>query len=600
MAERKPRGYWENFDNIKKELNPLIIKYGRFPSNNEMSSEGKSSLARFIGKYHGGILEVAQKLNVSTYDEKIGRNKANTWNEKNVVIEFKEYIKQHKIDYYPSRYEISDNGSNIYVGITQVFGSYENFKKHLNTTGFLLQKKPKDIKWTYETTVKELEPIVNKIGYFPSQSDLDKMNLKGLRGYISKNNLLDRLKKHFGVQSKIRKNTISRPSGYWDNIDNIKLELEKVFNDYGRIPNQKELLELGFGSLSVHLKKLPKEILEKYDYFSNSILIKSKDGHFVRSNYELLFDNFLSFNKITHQTEGVISENHPDRYLFDFKLTLENKKVVFVEIWGYTRNRNKQEKDYHKKRLKKEELYRKLNLKLIGISADIYEKPFDEIYNFFSKAILKYDKNFIPKKLDTNHFLWGSTYNEDTLIETLRDIVRLNRGYFPTTNELRKLQNGEGIISQIQKFGGVGYFKTKLEVTSKMKESKWVLENLKTEIKKFNNLLYVPSYDELSKSNRIDIFGGIQRNGGFKNVSKLLNIPTYNEYHKTNPKPSKSKWTKEYLFKELNLIVKRYNKIPSETKLIEIGRGDLVFGIKKNGGFTKIKKQWLNLNNEKV
>ena len=92
MTNRKPKGYWENFDNVQKEIKPLLVKYGRFPSNKEMTFEGKSSLARFIGKYHGGIIEVAKRLNVPTYDERIGRNKKNTWNEANVLIEFKKYI----------------------------------------------------------------------------------------------------------------------------------------------------------------------------------------------------------------------------------------------------------------------------------------------------------------------------------------------------------------------------------------------------------------------------------------------------------------------------------------------------------------------------
>jgi ribosomal protein L24E len=590
MTDRKPRGYWENFVNVEKELRPLLNKYGRFPSNNEMTKEGKTSLARFIGKYHGGILEVAKRLNASTYDEQIGRNKANTWNESNVTIQFKEYVRQNKIDYFPSRYEISKNGSNIYIGITQVFGSYKNFKKHLKGKGFSLKEKPKDVKWTFETAVNELEPIINEIGYFPSQSDLDRLNLKGLRGYISKNNLLDALKKHFDVQSKLRKNTVSRPSGYWNNHKNVLLELDKVFNKFGRIPTNKELLELGFGSLALHVKKLPKETLEKYNYFSNSILIKTKDGHFVRSNYELLFDNYLSFNNLIHQTEGIIAEGHSKKYQFDFKLTLSNKKIVFVEIWGYTRNRNKQEKNYHQKRLLKESFYKSLKLNLIGIPADIYEKSFEEIYNYFSKAISKCDKNYIPKEIDINYFLWGSTYNEENLIESLRILISLNQGYFPTTNELRGIENGEGIISQIQKFGGVEYFKNKLNVTSKLKESKWSLEYLKAEINNLNKLLYMPSYEELNKLNRLDIFGGIQRNGGFKKVAKALQIPTFMEYLKKNPKPSKSKWTKEYLFKELKLIIKQFNKIPSETELIKMGRGDLVFGIKKNGGFVEIKK----------
>ena len=332
------------------------------------------------------------------------------------------------------------------------------------------------------------------------------------------------------------------------------------------------------------------EILEKYNFYEKSQLIKTKDGHYVRSNYELLFDNYLSYNNIKHFSEGLISTSHARKYQFDFKLILNNEKEVFVEIWGYTRNRNKQEKDYHEKRLKKEKVYQDLELNLIGIPADIYEKSFVEIYDYFSKSIFNYDVSFIPKQLDIKYLLWGATYNEDNIIETLNSLIESNEGYFPSTSQLRKLENGDGIVSQIQKFGGVQYFKDKLNIPSKLKESKWTLLKLKTEINSVNNLLYIPSYNELNELNRLDILGGIQKNGGFKNVAKLLNIPTCAEYFKLNPKNSKSKWTTEYLLSELKPIIKQFSTIPSEIKLIEIGRGDLVFGIKKNGGFKKLKE----------
>jgi hypothetical protein len=417
------------------------------------------------------------------------------------------------------------------------------------------------------------------------------MNKKGLRGYISKNNFIESLKSYFKVDSKMRKNTISRPSNYWSKKENIIFELDKVFNEFGRIPNNKELLELGYGSLALHIKKLPKEILEKYNFYSNSILIKTKDGHYVRSNYELLFDNYLSYNNIEHLSEGLISQNHDIKYLYDFKLKLRNKKDVFVEIWGYTRNRNKQEKEYHEKRIKKEKVYNDLNLNLIGIPADIYEKTFIEIYNYFSKSIAYFDIDYIPKKIDVNYFLWGSTFNEENITEKLNGLIENNEGYFPTTHQLRKLDNGERIITQIQKFGGAQYFKNKLKVSSKAKGSKWTLTKLKKEIKTINNLLYIPSYNELKEINRLDILGGIQKNGGFIKVAKLLNIRTCTEYLKLNPKPSKSKWTKALLFKELQPIVNKFSNIPSEVDLIKMGRGDLVLGIKKNGGFIKIKEE---------
>jgi hypothetical protein len=270
MSKRKPRGYWENIDNVILELEPLIKKYGRFPSNNEMAREGITSLSRYIAKYHGGIISVAKKIGINTYDQETGRKHQNTWTENLVISEFKKYVKTNNLDYYPSRYELNENGSDIYSGITQVFKNYKKFKEVLAIKSYKLNKKPKESKWTFETAVSELNPLINELGYFPSSSDLDNLNLSGLRGYISKNKLTHELKNHFNVKGKPRKYTVSRESGYWNNQKNIQIELQNIYDTYGRIPSNKELMELGYGSIHSHIKKLPKKTLEKFNYYTNS------------------------------------------------------------------------------------------------------------------------------------------------------------------------------------------------------------------------------------------------------------------------------------------------------------------------------------------
>ena len=594
MNKRKPRGYWEDINNVIHELEPLIKKFGRFPSNTEMAQESMSSLSRYIHKYHGGVITLAKKIGVQTYDEKAGRRHQNSWTRDTVIKEFKDYIRAKNIHYYPSRYELNENGSDIYTGITQVFKNYKAFKEVLASKSYKLNKKPKKSKWSFETAVSELNPIINELGYFPSAFDLDNLNLSGLRGYISKNNLTRELKNHFNVKGKPRKYTVSRESGYWNNQKNIQTELQYIYDTYGRIPSNKELMELGYGSFHSHIKKLPKKLLEKFNYYTSSNLIKTKDGDYVRSIYELIFDNFLSYNKIEHSSEGQISESEKKNYLYDFKLILTNNKCVYVEIWGYTRNRNKFEKAYHKKRLLKEQFYKKLSLNLIGIDSLIFEKPFQLIYNHFEKQIVKHDKSFKAKKIDLDYLLYGSNYSEKDVIRQLQLIAKNNNGFFPSTDDLRQIENGEGLISQIQKYGGVSHFKRILNIDIDQKKSKWSIEYLKNELYKINQLKYLPSYSELSELKRLDILGGIHKNGGFKKVALNLDIPSKSEYIKINPKPSKTKWTMTYLLKELEPIIEAYKTVPSEGKLISFGRGDIVVGIKQNGGFVKIKES-LNL-----
>ena len=589
---RKPKGYWQDLSNVLKHIEPLIVKYGRFPSNSELVKEGLGSISRYIYKYHGGSLNLARKLGVSTYDETINRRHHHSWNSKVVIELFQDFIKEHEINYFPSQADFSKEKSDVYAGIISVFNSYSNFKNFYNHNFSILNEKKKPVKWTWQRIIEILSPLVEELGYFPSSSDLDSRGLIGLRGHISKNHLLQKLKEHFNVEGKPRRYTVSRESGYWNNIDNVKKEAISIFNDFGRLLSNKELLELGYGSLSNHLKRLPKELLENLGYFSNSNLIKTKDGHFVRSIYELLFDNFLSFNSIRHHYEQIIPGQAGTNYQFDFCLHLENDKDVFGEIWGFTRNRTEQEMAYHTKRLEKESLYNELNLNLIGINAEIFDKSFMAIYSYLEKVVKKHFREIVINPMNLNYFLWGSGYKESTIISELQKVIESNSGYFPSTDQLRNLDNGEGLISRIQKFGGVEYFKSKLGVESKPRELKWSLDLIESELIKENGGRYIPSLSEFREIGRLDIYGGIQKFGGVKLVSSKIGIPNKSQYLKQFKKPIRSIWTKEKLDLELKPIIELFGTIPNERQLTEINRSDLIRGIKLNGGFVSLKNSY--------
>ncbi|SMC88495.1 hypothetical protein [Pedobacter africanus] len=67
-----PITYWADIDNIKKELLPLVNKYGRMPKEAELRKERKSSLIGGIYKYHGNLYELGQKLNINVLSKPKG------------------------------------------------------------------------------------------------------------------------------------------------------------------------------------------------------------------------------------------------------------------------------------------------------------------------------------------------------------------------------------------------------------------------------------------------------------------------------------------------------------------------------------------------
>jgi len=52
-AEKKPKGYWEDEDNLRSEVEQLIQELGHFPSRKEI--QRKKGLLEAVNRYHGGI-----------------------------------------------------------------------------------------------------------------------------------------------------------------------------------------------------------------------------------------------------------------------------------------------------------------------------------------------------------------------------------------------------------------------------------------------------------------------------------------------------------------------------------------------------------------
>lgn len=76
LIERKvdirPVVYWADIENVKKELLPLIEKYGRMPLDKEFRKERRSDLLRGIYTYHGNLYKIGRLLSISVSNKPKG------------------------------------------------------------------------------------------------------------------------------------------------------------------------------------------------------------------------------------------------------------------------------------------------------------------------------------------------------------------------------------------------------------------------------------------------------------------------------------------------------------------------------------------------
>jgi|GEM_PF-1417211 len=68
----RPLVYWADIENIKRELLPLVEKYGRMPMDAEMRREKKAGLIGGIYKYHGNFNALGKVLNIPVLNKPKG------------------------------------------------------------------------------------------------------------------------------------------------------------------------------------------------------------------------------------------------------------------------------------------------------------------------------------------------------------------------------------------------------------------------------------------------------------------------------------------------------------------------------------------------
>lgn len=223
----RKKGYWNDFDNLKNELMPIIEKIGRMPPIKDFSEINKMEVYAAIQK-HGGIYTVAKKLNVVPYRDK---DESRNW----------EYIKnelermKNTLGRFPSLKYIKKHGSTkLDTLIVTHFGGLHKVAVKL---GEELPMRPPGY-WTIEQVEKELQDIFDEIGRLPSRKDLRELNKEYLIDPIKKYGGIHKMSDVMGIKYSGRK-----PRGYYKNIENIKKELLPLCKKLGHFPTIKELEE---------------------------------------------------------------------------------------------------------------------------------------------------------------------------------------------------------------------------------------------------------------------------------------------------------------------------------------------------------------------
>ena len=157
----------------------------------------------------------------------------------------------------------------------------------------------------------------------------------------------------------------------------------KIFDDISDIKNKKK-------------EKTPKEISEEEKIkkdMNTAGVNRTKDGHFVKSEYEVTVDDILFELPEVHIYEKIVPQITERTVVCDWYIPVYRNYGIYIELWGidkdYEYNLNKEEK---------RALYKAHDIPLIEIEKDELRGDTQGLVSRIEREIIRY-KEEIKKRI---------------------------------------------------------------------------------------------------------------------------------------------------------------------------------------------------------
>lgn len=182
------------FFELNEELSPIIKQLGYLPSRKELENLGRKELYSHICKF-GGPTVVAKKCETQTFSEYHGIKESGFWtNENNINMlvcnELLPLVKE--LGYIPNESYLRNQGMYEISLLIQKMGGRKQVSKRI---GYPTYTEFKGIRedgfWENKDNLimlinRKLKPIVNELGYIPTEKYLKEQGLRDVRKLIEK------------------------------------------------------------------------------------------------------------------------------------------------------------------------------------------------------------------------------------------------------------------------------------------------------------------------------------------------------------------------------------------------------------------------------
>lgn len=246
-SKTRPRDYWKDFNNVRKEAENLVRDVGFLPSKVWMEKNGYGSLANSVIQYHGGFHRLREKLGQKQFKKPPGY-----WKDFKVVERELEKMTK-ELGRFPTQKEIAETNWPLLCAIRDRHGGLNKTARRMGFKAKVNNDKEYVLFWSnFDNLERQIKPFIEET--LKTDSRLPTIN-----DYVEhgKMDIFNSIKHYHGSLYKVYKkmgyyehsslvrSSSGKPDGYWNNPENLKPELVKIIDNLGHFPTNRELRTLG-------------------------------------------------------------------------------------------------------------------------------------------------------------------------------------------------------------------------------------------------------------------------------------------------------------------------------------------------------------------
>ncbi len=251
-VKNRPNGYWNDFKNLKKELDAFMAKHGAkgvMPTQSELKAKKRTGLSHAISK-HGGFIAVAKRLGLRRADTD---KPSGFWDGfRNLEEELREFVVRNGIGgAMPTKRVLKSAGRSDLVHAIRKHGSFQAVADRLGLKYTNLDKL-KGYWDDFANVEKELLAYIEKKGIdnrMPTNNELDAAGHSDLRGAIGRHGGFTQVAYRLGLTSRYT----DKPKGYLNNFSNLERELHAFIAEHrlgNSMPTKEYLIKAGRSDLA--------------------------------------------------------------------------------------------------------------------------------------------------------------------------------------------------------------------------------------------------------------------------------------------------------------------------------------------------------------